>query len=298
MMKSFLATSIIRIFGLLPMAIAQRLGLLIGHLLYWLPNRTKQETTRNIARCLPYLDSPSQQRLVQKSLCHTAMAMMEMGHNWCDSGAANCKRVRHVEGVALLDGVRPRIIVTPHFGNWELFAAWLAQQSPLTALYKPAKLAGLDELISQGRQGAGMALAPASAKGVMMLKRALKKHESLLILPDQEPPAQSAIEATFFGQPAYTMTLVAQLMRGFVAPKSSSPTNAPDKQIQVLLGWAKRLGPGQGFAIELLDISEQCLHESLQDSVQSINDAMADLIAHHPEQYQWEYRRFKQTLEQ
>ena len=283
-MKSFLASKIIHLFGLLPMGLAQWGGVFIGRLLYWLPNKAKQETELNIQRCLAHLDARQREHLVKQSLAHTAMAMMEMGHNWSDQPLTNLARIQHVSGAQLLADAKPRIILTPHFGNWELFATWVANQVPLTALYKPAKLEALDKIIADGRRASGMALAPASAKGVLGLKRALKKQQAILILPDQEPPAKSAVQVSFFGQPAYTMTLAAQLAKG--------------TDLQILLGWAQRLGPSNGFNLELLDITEQCNQDSLEGTVQAMNDAIADLIRQHPEQYQWEYRRFKQTLEQ
>lgn len=288
-MKGPLAAFIIRLFAALPMPIAQTIGYLVGRLLYWLPNNSKRQTQLNIQRCFPYLSAGQQTDLVKRSLEHTAMAMMEMGHNWCANPITQRRRIMGVNGAELLAAEAPagRIILTPHFGNWELFASWLSQQTPLTALYKPAKLAELDKLIADGRQAAGMALAPASAKGVMSLKRALKQQQSILILPDQEPPKPSAVKVTFFQQPAYTMTLACQLAQ------PGRDGQAP----QVLLGWAKRLGVGKGFEIELLDLSKALIDEDLASSVQAMNDAIAELIKQHPAQYQWEYRRFKQTLE-
>lgn len=288
-MKGPLAALIIRFFAALPMPIAQGLGWLLGRLLYWLPNNSKRQTQLNIRRCFPQLSASEQAKLVQQSLAHTAMAMMEMGHNWCANPDQQRHRIKAVKGAELLavEACAGRIVLTPHFGNWELFASWLAQQTPLTALYKPAKLTQLDNLIADGRKAAGMALAPASAKGVMTLKRALKKQQSILILPDQEPPKQSAVKVNFFAQPAYTMTLASQLAQ---AGKNGQ---AP----QVLLGWAKRLGVGKGFAIELLDVTDALGQADLEGSVQAMNDAIASLVAQEPAQYQWEYRRFKQTLE-
>ena len=288
-MKGPLAALVIRFFAALPMPIAQALGWLLGRLLYWLPNNSKRQTQLNIRRCLPQLSASEQAKLVQQSLAHTAMAMMEMGHNWCANPDQQRRRIEYVKGAELLavEASAGRIVLTPHFGNWELFASWLAQQTPLTALYKPAKLTQLDSLIADGRKAAGMALAPASAKGVMTLKRALKKQQSILILPDQEPPKQSAVKVNFFTQPAYTMTLASQLAQ---AGKNGQPP-------QVLLGWAKRLGVGKGFAIELLDVTDALGQEDLAGSVQAMNDAIASLVTQEPAQYQWEYRRFKQTLE-
>ncbi len=288
-MKGPLAAFVIRFFAALPMPLAQAFGWLLGRILYYLPNNSRYQTRLNIQRCFPHLTDDEQAALVKSSLAHTSMAMMEMGHNWCGNPQVQRQRIKQVNGAELLAKVHPAgcIVLTPHFGNWELFASWLAQQTSLTALYKPAKLPQLDDLIAAGRQAAGMALAPASAKGVMALKRALKKQQSILILPDQEPPKQAALKVCFFSQPAYTMTLASQLAQ----PGSSAA--AP----RVLLGWAKRLGVGKGFAIEVLDVSDALVQEDLASSVQAMNDVIAQLIQQDPAQYQWEYRRFKQTLE-
>jgi KDO2-lipid IV(A) lauroyltransferase len=66
----------------------------------------------------------------------------------------------------------------------------------------------------------------------------------------------------------------------------------------VILGFARRLDASQGFAIELEDITDQCHQDTLEASVAALNQAVEALVRRAPEQYQWEYRRFKHTLEQ
>ncbi|MFT5930355.1 MAG: KDO2-lipid IV(A) lauroyltransferase, partial [Oceanospirillaceae bacterium] len=192
------------------------------------------------------------------------------------------------------------VLLTPHLGNWELFANWAAHQAKVTVLYKPAKLPGLDLLINQARSNAGMKLAPTSVKGVMQLKRSLLKGEVNLILPDQEPPPASGIISQWFGQPAYTMTLASQL--------------ANTKNTRIILGFARRLDASKGFVIDLEDITDKCALVINSDTstpidasndaaavlaakVQAINTAVERLVQSAPAQYQWEYRRFKYTLE-
>jgi KDO2-lipid IV(A) lauroyltransferase len=47
---------------------------------------------------------------------------------------------------------------------------------------------------------------PASLAGVRQMMRALRKGETVGLLPDQVPPDGMGVWAPFFGQPAYTMT--------------------------------------------------------------------------------------------
>ena len=137
-----------------------------------------------------------------------------------------------------------------------------------------------------------MKLAPAAAKGVLQLKRSLLKGEVNLILPDQEPPPAAGIISQWFGQPAYTMTLAAQL--------------ANTKNTRIILGFARRLKGSECFVIELEDITQECAgvfasasddsNALLASKVQVINTLVERLVRSAPEQYQWEYKRFKHTL--
>ena len=291
-LKSKLAVGLLRILGKLPLWLLRLLAFKVFILLMLVPNKTVAQTQLNIRRCWPTLSQRAQKKLVRQSVLQTVNAALEMGLNWTCKSDNNLKSVVHVKGQECLEQAVNRggvVLITPHLGNWELFANWAAHQCKVTALYTPAKLPGLDQLIYNARSKAGMALAPASAKGVMQLKRALVKSEVVLILPDQEPKPPSGIKSFWFGQPAYTMTLAAQLTK--------------TKSTQVVLGFAKRLPLNQGFAIELEDITqlvEKASHQDttddvvvLENKVQAINDAIEVMVRSAPQQYQWEYNRFK-----
>jgi len=258
-----------------------------------LPNQSLKQTRINIQRCWPTLTNKQQAKLVRQSALHTIYAALEMGHNWTQPSQRGLDSIISVTGGECLQQAQEKggvVLLTPHLGNWELFANWAAHQAKVTALYKTAKLPGLDQLIHQARSNAGMKLAPATAKGVMQLKRSLLKGEVNLILPDQEPPPTAGIISQWFGQPAYTMTLAAQL--------------ANTKNTRIILGFARRLPNSEGFVVELEDISDLCMAQSssgddvevLAAKVQAINTSVERLVRSSPEQYQWEYRRFKHTL--
>jgi KDO2-lipid IV(A) lauroyltransferase len=302
-LKSSLAVGLLRILGKLPLLWLHRLSKVILPFLLVLPNQSHQQTKLNIKRCWPHLTNQQRGKLVRQSLLHTTYAALEMGINWAQTSQFSLANIKEVHGAECLrealstGGV---VLLTPHLGNWELFANWAAHQAKVTVLYKPAKLPGLGLLINQARSNAGMKLAPTSVKGVMQLKRSLLKGEVNLILPDQEPPPASGIISQWFGQPAYTMTLASQL--------------ANTKNTRIILGFARRLDASKGFVIDLEDITDKCALVINSDTstpidasndaaavlaakVQAINTAVERLVQSAPAQYQWEYRRFKYTLE-
>jgi len=286
-LKSNLAVGLLKLLGRLSLVGQHRIANLLILLMLVLKGQSYQHTKINIDRCFPELTSQQKLQLIKESLRHTLYAALEMGSNWTQPSQKSLSAVVSVEGKQCLDQAHAQggvVLLTPHLGNWELFANWAANHYPVTALYKPAKLTGLDELIHKARSDAGMQLAPATAKGVMKLKRALIKGEVNLILPDQEPPPSAGIISQWFNHPAYTMTLANQL--------------ANTKNSRIVLGFARRLDNSQGFAIELEDITQQCRCETIEESVAALNAAVESLVRRAPEQYQWEYRRFKHTLEQ
>jgi KDO2-lipid IV(A) lauroyltransferase len=286
-LKSSLAVGTLRLLGKLSLPWVHGLSKLLLIFVLLVPNQSRKHTRINIQRCWPNLTHHQHTLLIRQSLQHTIYAAFEMGINWTQPHQRGLKSIVRVTGLECLQQAQVTggvMLLTPHLGNWELFANWAAQQVKLTALYKPAKLSGLDQLIHNARSGAGMELAPATTGGVLQLKRALLKGEVNLILPDQEPPPTAGIISPWFGQPAYTMTLASQLTH--------------TKNTRVIMGFARRLDASQGFAIELEDITEQCQQERMEDSVAAMNQALETLVRRAPAQYQWEYRRFKHTLDQ
>jgi lauroyl/myristoyl acyltransferase len=109
------------------------------------------------------------------------------------------------------------VLLTPHLGSFEVCAQAYAErfgaQQPITVLYRPARQPWLRELEETARARPALATAPATLAGVRQMMRALRKGETVGLLPDQVPPDGMGVWAPFFGQPAYTMTLAARLVQ-------------------------------------------------------------------------------------
>jgi len=80
-------------------------------------------------------------------------------------------------------------------------------------MYRPARQPWLRQLEETSRERPGLATAPAALSGVRQMIRALRKGESVGLLPDQVPPEGMGVWAPFYRQPAYTMTLAARLVQ-------------------------------------------------------------------------------------
>ncbi len=203
-------------------------------------------------------------------------------------------------GSATASPPRGLILLTPHMGSFEVagqaYAERFGARQPITVLYRPARQAWLRELEATARARPALATAPANLAGVRQLMRALRRGETVGLLPDQVPPEGMGVWAPFFGQPAYTMTLAAKLAR---------QTGAAMVGI-----WCERLPHGKGYVVRTADLAHPLpelppqvvgtgkppadeVALALADAT-AINRSMEALIALQPSQYLWGYNRYKQ----
>ncbi len=188
-----------------------------------------------------------------------------------------------------LGGGRGLLILTPHLGCFEVCAQAYAERfgarQPLTVLYRPARKPWLREIEETARARPGLLTAPATLAGVRQMLRALRKGESVGLLPDQVPPEGLGVWAPFYGQPAYTMTLAARLVQQSGA--------------RLLLMWGERLPRGAGYRVHVLPGPALPERGSADDAAWQlacatvVNQTMERLIAQCPEQYLWGYHRYK-----
>lgn len=262
-----------------------RLARLIGPLVHRFSHRERHVTDVNLREVFPHLDNEQRRAHARDSLIHSTATMLELGFAWMADPHRVEASINAVHGRELLDGARAEgrgvIVLAPHFGNWEVLNFWLSSHFPFTAMYAPAKIAGLDPLIRRGRERMGASLVPTNSRGVASLLKALKRSEAIGILPDQSPSWGSGVFADFYHRPAYTATLL---------PKLVARTQA-----QVVTGVAVRLPAGKGFDIHFLAADERVYHNDEAISARGVNASVEAAIALDPVQYQWEYKRYGKT---
>lgn len=197
------------------------------------------------------------------------------------------------QGAELIDAAlacgRGLVLMTPHLGCFEICAQAYAQrwgaEVPITVLYRPPRKRALRGLTDGARERPGLASTPATLAGVRRMMRALRRAETVGLLPDQVPPDGMGVWAPFFGRPAYTMTLAARLVEqsGAVA----------------LLMYGQRLPRGAGWRVHVQPLPEPLPAGAASDAAHqtacaaAVNRAMEQLIRQCPEQYLWAYNRYK-----
>ena len=283
MIRRAAITGLLRLTSLLPLPLTHAIGILIGSLLWWIPNDLRRIASRNLVLTFPEMPVADRERLLRRNLWETGKLLLELGPLWLWRGERVLALVRGAvaDEEALTDTVRRRrgaILLTPHLGAWEMAGLYYSSRHPLTILYRPSRL-GLDELSVRGRGRLGGKVVATDARGVRSLLTALRDGEILGILPDQDPGDEGGVFAPFFGISASTMTLVSRLTRNTGAP--------------VFLTWAERLPRGRGFALHLRALPEVTAAGSLEESAAALNRGVEAAVRSLPAQYLWAYKRFK-----
>ena len=285
-MQGNLTLFLIRFFSWLPLWLSHAIGAGIGRCLYLIPNSLRDITVINLKLCFPEWGSQQRRKITYKSLIETGKSATEIGTLWHWKPSRIAKLVQGVSGEEIVQTAQKKdrgiIFLTPHLGAWEIAGLHLALTYPdhkLTVLYRPQRYKPLDNFILQARERAGARLVPTAARGVKALHHALADKQNIGILPDQDPGNNGGIFAPFFGVSANTMALVSRL-----AQKSGAP---------VIYIYAERLPKGKGYHIHFHDASDTVNDSDTVQSATAINQGIEYCVREHPEQYQWNYRRFK-----
>ena len=280
-LDAFLVVNIIRLVGQLPLSVAHALGTMLARFSLVFNTRGTRITKKNIALCYPELDEKQARELIKKSVIETGKLATEIcligqkDSQWTRQKILNIKGVElFKQKIATGKGV---ILISPHIGNWEIMGLFAADCGNIMCMYQPPKKSYLEKLIIKFRSSNGIELAPTNQRGVVKILKFLKAGGITGILPDQVPARGSGEYTRFFNHDAYTMTFIHGLLQR--------------TESLAIFGFVKRLH--NGFEVHFLEPPEALYSDNLAESLAALNLGIQECIQHCPEQYQWEYKRFR-----
>lgn len=278
-MTEFFFKSIFRMIAWLPLPALHGIGALVGHVTFALFKGYAARTVENLRQAELAKDDRHFAALLEQSIDEAGKGIVELPWVWCRPLEQVCATVQSCQGWEHMEAARVRgkgvILLTPHWGCFEVVGLYVGQYMPLTCLYRSPKQGWLERIMRGGRERGLARLATADVSGVRVLLKALKRGEAIGLLPDQVPSQGEGEWVDFFSRPAYTMTLSGRLAQ------TSGAT--------VLLAFAERMPRGAGYVLRFeplpLDFSRPVTMQ--------INAALERVIAISPAQYLWSYNRYK-----
>jgi KDO2-lipid IV(A) lauroyltransferase len=239
----------------------------------------------NLRQCFPDCSPQETEQLMERRLVHMALLFFEFAHLRYWNTDRLLQQIKAINGGDMLTQAlrNPQgvLLLVPHFGNWEILCAHLGHHYKLGALYDPPKLRGLEAAIIAARQRHNGRMFRIDAGGMRGLLKFMGQGKVVAVLPDQVPDRSAGVYVPFFGQPALTMTLTHRLI------SKHNPT--------VLLGSVRRsnLAEGLAYTISFEALPETVYSADPETCVATINTEIERVVRQAPEQYQWEYKRFK-----
>ena len=275
-----------RLFAVLPHGAALALGGALGRLLHAL-SRKKVDAAE--ARCVSALGlgiNPAR-RIVRGSYVNLGRSVAEflrfpvMGESLDSlvkiSGEENLKEA--------LTGGRGVILLTAHFGNWEMAAAALSRKGfPMNAIGAEQRDPRVTDRIAELRESFGV---KTISKGfdLKAALRCLQRGEVLGILLDQDP-RQKGMVVPFLGLPASTPYGPVKMARKLGAA--------------IVPLFIVRREDGIHHDLYLLPALEgeggKSFGEDLEKDVTRCNDLISEWICRFPDHWLWLYPRWSSTL--
>jgi len=237
------------------------------------------------------VDDAEIERLAQAHYAHLARLFREfLQFRWL-TPRQKAARVR-VEGVdtlvAALNEGKGVLILTGHFGNWEVATiAGLHLFPQVRGMFhfvrRPIKPRWLDRLVTRRFNKAGFGVIGKRGSLDEILER-LAAGDAIVFPFDQHASPPDGIEVEFFGHPAWTFKSLAIIALATGAPVlPASAWREPDGR-HVLR-----------FEAPLRAIEDADTNEAIRRTTRQFNEALEQLILRRPEQWYWVHRRWKKA---
>lgn len=274
---------LLKFIAILPLSFLQRIALWVAYLLFHTNSSIKRITAINLRLAYPELNEQALQKRLRLSIQSQCMTYIEFVKCWGMSPQYNFNLLKNIHGAELLEKAlvnqKGVIVVVPHFGCWELLNAWLNIYTQPMIMYKPDKIKGVNQYILNARQKFNATLVPTDETGIRQIFKHLKQGGLTVVLPDHLPKASGGIYSHFFQQNTLSATLVSKM--------------AAKTQCNVIGLSCIRNPELSSFDVYCTELPQTILSKDLQQSVDSLNLAMQEMIQLAPEQYIWSYKRFR-----
>jgi len=264
----------------LPFSWQIKFGQGLGQLLYLFPSKLKRVTEINIKLCFPKLTAKEQRRLMKKNFSSIGIGLIETAMAWWlpDKRLLKLVEIRGLnyplQAVTKNKGV---ILLSPHFFCLEIIGRLVSMQYTFTAMYRPHKKSLIAFIHERFRARYNLSYIPRHKMRTVI--DTLSKGQPLWYAYDIDGGVKRSVFAPFFGIPTASLTAVSRL---------TQLTGATVVPVQYY-----RREDNKGYQVNFLPTLENFPSEDWQTDATRLNAVLEEAIRNHPEQYIWQYKRFK-----
>lgn len=276
----WLAIGILWLLACLPYPVLLKIGSNLGRLIYRLSAKARHTTEINLRLCFPDWSDRDRKQLVIRNFESVGISLMETALAWWGKPQRlqpllQVYGLEHLEQ-ALMTG-KGVILCSAHFMTLELAGSLLAKRLPFAVIYRPQKNAVLDRFAKRYRQRLyRQIIARGDLRGMI---KYLRNNGVVWYTPDIDAGLKNSLFAPFFNISTATITATSRL--------------AQLSQAQVLPAFPFRRKDGTGYDIYIQAPLADYPSNNPENDATRINQLIEVAIRQAPEQYLWQYKRFK-----
>jgi len=269
----------------LPRNAALALGRSLGTLGRWLQPRRVKISRDNLWHAFPELTDAERESIIRKMFSHLGGGFVEMLRLDLSKNAAEIGRDFIVTGEehikrALAEG-RGCILLTGHVGFWEAGNFIFSKLGhPIGVVAKPMRNPLTDSYFLRMREAAGGYIIN-SRKGARRMLKALQQNHLLGVLMDQHVGRGQGVQVPFFGRPAWTTPIIAELAMKYRVPV-----------IPTFCWWL----PDNRYHLEIAPmilLEGESTPEKVLENTALLTRIIEDAVRRDPAQWFWVHRRWR-----
>lgn len=200
---------------ILPRSQSLALGKHLGGASRFVLRRRRRIARENLLRTFPGMSEDELQGHLREIFRHIGISSMEMLRLDMfrdDTDLQSLFRFQGLENLQRAYGLKKGVLIlSGHIGFWEAGTFFLPRLGfPVDFIAKPMKNPWIDRNLLRAREAAGGRCID-SRHAARKIVRSLAENRGVAVLLDQHTSKKQAISVDFFGRPAYTTPVIAQL---------------------------------------------------------------------------------------
>lgn len=216
----------------------------------------------------------------KKNYASLGVGLIEAGMAWWLPDK-KLQAIYKIHGIEHVDAAYAKgkgiILLGPHFTSLEMIGRLLGMQYSFAVMYRPHKKALVSFIHEKFRKKKSTQYIPRHR--MRELLRALSNNTAIWYAYDVDGGKKSSVFAPFFGVQTASLTSVSRIVKLSDAAVVPISFYRRDNEF--------------GYDIYLSPALENFPSQSLQDDATRLNAVLESAIRYKPEQYVWQYKRFK-----
>lgn len=269
----------------LPRRAALALGRRLGRLGRWLQPGRARIARNNLQHAYPELTAGERDAILKEMFAHLGAGFTEMLRLDLMKEAADIQRDFDIIGEehlreALAEG-RGCILLTGHVGFWEAGNFIFSKLGyPIGVVAKPMRNPLTDQYFLRMREMAGGYIIN-SRKGARRILKALQQKHLVGILMDQHVSRRQGVQVPFFGRPAWTTPIIAELAMKYRVPI-----------VPAFCRWL----PDDRYQLEIFPrimLAGEPTRDKVAENTALLTRVIEAEVRRHPAQWFWVHRRWR-----